>query len=1216
MAKKIPKVWKWVIGAIILFLISFQVTIQFFVGPMIEKAIVQSVQNATGNLYQVDSIDVDLEYLDRIFVVNDLRLSYDSLVFAQRQDSGLARPTLFELSVPKLEIEILDVAEAYKNKNYFLKSVSIHQPTLNLIDYSTLADNRRKPPRVDQLYSLISNWAKGLYIEEVNILNGKFQLNDPDKNDPNAFKAKDISISIKNFRLDSTTVPELDRPFYADEISASVNVADYSYVFPDSSYTLKAGKLGISTLTGNIFAENFEIRPKSLVFPDKDKSSNDLQRSQFNVLIPRLQIEETGFHQAYFNRELNLGSIRILEPQITQLGKVIRDSIEVDSINPADIYDRIAPFFNKIIVSRLSVENGSFQKVSSWGDSDGSILLDGIGLKLNRLRFDSAMLKPDERLFFSDELELSLRAFNIGLSKGNYRLKGNYAFLSSIAEKLSARNLEFAPVKEKYQSAFRSGGDLINFQIPNLKLDGLDLSQTWYDRILDVNEFTIHEPKIELINLPKVERETVDSLAQVNLYSLVSDFLNSFTIRSFRINNGAFNFNSSVQKNENEFLASDINVNIKNFKLAPDAQERNDNPFYADDIAIKGNIADYSFILPDSSYTVQARSIGISTADSAIFADSIFINPIISRGQGPPDENQNKAEIVLPKIYLSGLDISQIWFNKFLDIDSLDISKPYVRLNSQILRPNKVEFKSLKEIDLYPYISPRLNALKIETVHVDSAEFFRKRIQGDSISTLHLPTVSVDVFNFYLDSATQIGPDNLLYSDNININIGQVSQLLKDSSHTFRIDGLNLSTKEGEITISNIEMTPVDSIISKKGIKNQFTFQVPSVNIKGVNSFELYEDKSLDVSKVQINFPKVSLTNYPHLEREDIDSIARSDLYLLISDQLNTLKVRSLVVLGGTFNLNEDNSLSENNFTAEDIMVLITNFELDSAARAKTNNPFYADDIDVSININDYSFMLPDSTYSIKVGNIGVSTADSSILAESVQITPQIGNQKIDSANQIFDLYLPAVRFQGLNTNDVYFERLVNLERIDLERPQIKMFSRKKDKEPDSLRIYKVLSQQMDALTVNTINIKDGVFEQVLPDGEKGNPIFLPRFSLEMSQFELDSIGLITDGRFLYSNEINLKIKDYSIPLKDSIYTLSSQEITFSTLDSRIIFDSLMLKSNYKISEFAKRKGYAIDHIDVVTHQVNGENVDLFALADRQAIDILKLNIELKLKNR
>jgi hypothetical protein len=1210
---KTTKIFQWLIGAIVLMMIVVQIIAQFIVSPTLEETISHFVSESSNQLYQVDSLDIDFEYFDKTVIINDFHLTFDSSKFVVKKDAGVARPSLIDLFIPRLELRIADLYQAYEKKNFFIDYVDISQPEIHLYDDANLAENRRTPPRVDQLYQLIAPQIKGLYINSINIEGGKFYLNAKGRKRHNTFSARDIAVSIDNFRLDSTTVPELDRPFYADQISASVNISDYSFVFPDSSYAIQAGKLGFDTQTGEIYAEELELQPGSLYFSQDEITPP--ARSQFHISVPRLQIVQTGFHRAYFDRNLHLGSIELIRPLIRQMGKINSDSVQSDDINTSDLYQRIKPIFDQITVDKIVLKDGNYQRISSWDDSLASVSLDGIELSLNQLRLDSTLLQPDRRLLFSEEIELKLSRYQFSLSKNNYTLSGQKAFLSSISGDFSAQNLKLVPREEKYQGAFQTGGDIIFFQIPALSINGLNLPATWHDRILEVSTFSIENPTIEMLNLPKVQKETVDSLAQINLYNFIADIFSSFTIRRFKINNGKFNFNSSNQENDNEFRAQNINVRIRNFTLSPEEKGKKRNPFYADDIDIKGDIVDYSFILPDSTYAIQAQSIGISTADSAIFADSIQITSLTFLDSLSQPENQRQTDVMIPRIYLSGLDISQIWFNRFLDIDSIGLSRPVIRLESSDSPSGKIEFKSLEEIDLYPYISKRLNALKVKTFQVDSASLLRTHFHGDTVSRLELPLINLRVSQFFIDSTTQIGPDNLLYADDIAMHLGSFSQLFPDSSHKIWVEAVDFSTREGEIGIANISILPMDSLKGPGLITNRYEVLVPSIDIQGVNAFELYEEKVLDVDKVRISDPHVALNNYPEVEKEEFDSLARSDLYLLIADQLNSLQVRSLMVLGGKVNFNEDNVQSENTFVANDIMVLIRNFQLDSAARAKTDNPFYADDIDVSININDYSFLLSDSTYSVKVGNIGISTADSSILAERIEITPQLNNEKLKNTRHIFDLYLPSVRFKGYNTNELYFDREMALDSIEVYRPQINMFTRAHLPAKDSLNIYEAVSREVNRLAVNKIIVKNGVFDQVLPEGSTERPLKIKGFSLELDKFELDSLPPLAAGRFIYSNHLDLKIDDYAIPIRDSAYTLGVKTVRFSTRESSITMDSLSLTSNFEIKEFVNKNGYAIDHITLRTHRIKAENMDLFALADRQSVDILKLWVEgLKLK--
>ncbi|MDX2247108.1 MAG: hypothetical protein SF052_10050 [Bacteroidia bacterium] len=1196
------KGWKWVIGIFLFFLVVIFLFFNFFLGPAIQTAASRAVEKNSRGLYALHIRNVEWSLVNRSFSLTGISLTHDSTRLNVLGENSKPRPFLIGLYIPEVKINFFKLYRLLRYKEVFIRSLRVYNPRLQVFRLS----EHTKTFRPEDLHQFLSDFLHTLDISYLQIEGGVMTIQNPQTLPEEAFIARDISIEMMHFRIDSTTLPQWDRPFYAEKISASMAMGDYSFVLPDSSYVIRAGRMGISSQNHEVFAENLHIQPGSRVWAQKETAKS------FDIYIPQLRIEENALYKTWFERRLDLRKVRLIQPVFIQKNFQENRPLAAPQWNHTLIRKAIHQWFHEITVGELSVEEGIYREVNDWNDTTGRLSVKGLGLNLTSVRLDSGNKEHDSRLLFSEHFSLYFRSLHTRLSQNNYTLRTGPAEISSKEGSFFVQNVILQANTDKFARALLEGGDVVSLKVPRVLLRGLDMPRIWHHRVLSVGWIEIQRPEVELINKPQVEREVVDSLAQANLYDLVADELRSFSIRNFFVRSGKFNFNTSTLATDNEFAASDIHVHIKNFRLSPDTTLRRENPFYADDIAITANIADYSFLLPDSSYAIRAAVMGISTADSAIFADSVRIIPRDTLRGERDSANHHHIHGFIPRVYLSGLDLRQIWFYKTLVVDSLHLTRPAIAMHSTINTPHKVEFRSLDSLNLYPYIASRLNALEIHHVVIDSAGFSRTRKTESSTTTLRVPELAMEIKGFKLAPDIPAGPENILYSKDIRLTIKHLSELLSDSIHRVSTENIFISTAEGKIAINNIRIQP-DTNLPTPANHNLYQFYSPNLLIEGLDSYELYEKKILDLDRVAIYSPDLSLENYPRLEKKEMDSLARADLYLLISDQLNALKIRSFLVMNGVVRLNENNPFSENNFTARDIVVLITNFQLDSMAQAKSDNPFYADDIDIGMSIRDYSFMLPDSSYTLTIGDIGVSTADSSIFAEEVQISPRADHPSNREAKNLFEVFIPSVRLAGLRANELYFDKILNLNAFALNRPRISMITRETSSPQqglENLHLYETLEKYFHRVVLDSFSIENGVFEQVLPPSDTTLPLVLPRFSFRLYRFMPDPLAILRPDRLLYSDDFEFTLHDYTLPLKDSLYLLELLNLKVNSAESSITLDSVTLFSNYDIYDYVVEHGYTIDYIELNTGKIQLYDADLYALFHNGDLVARQIQIE------
>ncbi|MEM7372751.1 MAG: hypothetical protein AAF587_29290 [Bacteroidota bacterium] len=1209
---------KWLIrllGGSLTLLLLIQLFISLLLAPLLERQLKQLLHSQTDGLYELRQIDIDWELFQRRVLVSNIQVSLDTTQLDLLAEAVEQGEVFLHINIPQIEMEWLDLIAAFQSRVIHLRSVEIFSPDISLTSHRK---KEIEPETILQDSLLAGGWfsrlpseLKGIYVDHLRIGGGTLRLNDGNYFNQNSFVANHIDVTMEEFRLDSMTSPSPDRPFYAKDISVEVGVNDYSYVLADSSYTIQMQRLGVSTSKKSIYAKDVQLQPNFRLYRQRLEAGNR-PANLVELHIPTIELVGLDINEIYVDKLLHLDAIRFEAPHLIQIGQVNADSVNEEDLEAANVYRLFSPYLRAIQTDSLIVEQGHFQKIPEPGTISRRLNLEGIGLMLSNVSLDSSLLGPPQRrMFYADELEVSLDRFLMKLSDDHYVLSGQELTMSTRGQTLHTDSIQLLPTPEILSEARSKGQDVIQLAIPQVDIQGLDLLQLWFDRQVEVESFVIQQPDIQLLNYPQVDKEQVDSLAQADLYGLVSDYLESVTVEDFQIVEGNFSLNTQPEPLKHEFSASDIRVHIRNFQLNDSSRQQTNNPFYADDIDVNVNISGYSFELPDSSYSVQAKHIGISAADSAIFADSVWLIPKARISRGGSQSNQHRLKVLVPHIRFSGLDVNQAYFERELDLDSLWLDHPLILLNSEIQERQELVFTELDSIDLYPFIEGKLHALRVGTLQLDSASFSYERIRGDTLPPLNLPAISVNIRNFSLDSITHIGPNNLFYSDDIQLSLDHFSFPLSDAIHQIDVEHLELSTKEKKIHMETIFLHPEQETIILEDLKapNLYHVRVPEIQIDGVNAYELYKYQRLLVDKVKLSSPHISLTNYPEVNKEQIDSLAQSDLYGLISKQLNELEIGSFVVMDAQFDFNETETSSSNGFSAKDVLVVISDFRLDSTAQERTNNPFYAEKIDMSMDVDNYSFLLPDSTYEIQVDHIALSTADSSVSAQNIHLIPQFTAKTNQDVAHSFEIFAPTLTVSGINPEELYFNRIGHFGGIKILEPRIIATQHYQPQHKKAFDLYQKIIPHLDQLTIKDIQLTHGSFDQQLPSDAKVEPMTFPDFSARLQGFELDSLGWMRADRILYAHNTDLRLYDFHLPIQDSLYSLQAKEIGLSSGREHLFIDSLQLFSNYDSHEYVSLLGYTKDQLNLKVPYLEGLGLNVHELWTASRLDLDQLSL-------
>ncbi|MEM6805634.1 MAG: hypothetical protein AAF696_29825, partial [Bacteroidota bacterium] len=501
-------------------------------------------------------------------------------------------------------------------------------------------------------------------------------------------------------------------------------------------------------------------------------------------------------------------------------------------------------------------------------------------------------------------------------------------------------------------------------------------------------------------------------------------------------------------------------------------------------------------------------------------------------------------------------------------------------------------------------LSKSFKSLHVKNVLLDKGKLQFK--QEHSAQLFDLPDLNLRIQNFLVDSSHS-HRDRLFYSDNIRLSSQGINQSLSDSLHLLSVATLSLETKDGNLRICGLDIKPKPAGIEE--MNQQYCIHVPELSVKGLDLFKLLDERKADLDEIQLDTPKVALERYPDIDKKEIDSLARANLYDFISDQLISLYVKDINIREGNLKVS-DYKGGTNELKAEQLNLSVKGFLLDSASASRSNDLFYAQHISVGTKIVDYYFTLPDSSYAIRIGNVGISTADSSIQADNIQLLPQWNNRKLKQSMLAWELEIPRLTMAGIDPDEWYFKKKLNLSKLRLESPIIRQTQLHQKEKEARLDLYPILHPLFEELSIRDLDIVKATFFQENLEENKKEDQKIEGISLKAKNFRLDSLGLIRPERIFYTDDVQLSLGRQSYWLQDSLYKFTFKEARISTQKGYAEVDSMMILPQFDIIAYVSKHGYAQNQLFLQSHKLLLEDIDLYKFLEEERLWIKKATIQ------
>ncbi|WP_299708418.1 hypothetical protein [uncultured Pontibacter sp.] len=854
-----------------------------------EKAFAEVVSISTGRYtykpvsspYTLQTAGMQLSTRDKLLEAKALHLSGDWDKNDALKSQNLAKHTLYDVRLPQLRFEEMDLLEAIRSSRLTIGSIAAEQP---VIDVRT---DQRVPksdegPDLQELYRQVSGIVSSLEVGEIRIRDAALTQHSKNRNIQRLQQLEHASLVAIGLELDSAFVFDPDQVIPLQDLV--VTARNYRYRMPDNTYTFTLDGLRYSTRQQEFLAKSLDVN-SSLRANDLQKLSNNASRKLIDLSAHSLRITGLDLISAMNTGRLQADRLVLRQPDVAML---LDRQVTESSSGQQDAGKALFEMLDLISVNTIRLEDGSFTFSEKLRPVMRTHQLEHATATISKFELTPKSFKNLNDTLPMEELTLEATDYTYRSTDSLYTIRLDSLHYSSRQQELVARTLEVNADREvnerlKVNRPELASHNLINISAKRSRITGFNLIHAYATGKYHMDRLLLAGPEVTILqdqNVPTIKSIALaeqDTASGNDAAEQVEELVSTLQVGRIDVTDGAFDFellrNDTIRTSH---TLAHVALGIDQLRLV--SLEANDplDIFDVDDIDVL--IQGYSYQLPDSLYALEIKEITASMQNSSLLVDSLRLRPLYSKEEYAAkfDYARDRVDLEVPGIELINVSLRALFNNQDLIAQKMLIRNPDVEIyrdNSIGLDPDRQPptlQQMLRDAALY---------IRLDTILVDKKNLVHPviAINADKPGVFRLEDIHLELFNVTNDTAL-IRLNNIITAD-------VKAQLMGASTLQGRYE-FEMDHPEDRYTYEGT-LDPMDFRALNPLFENMLFIRIKSGQI-GKASFSIESTRT--ASTGQVHFPYTNL-KIQLLSKDDPDN---PGLLLRVGTRLvNTLIVKT-----------------------------------------------------------------------------------------------------------------------------------------------------------------------------------------------------------------------------------------------------------------------------------------------------------------------------------
>jgi len=1100
--------------AVLFYLFTF-FGLNYFGEKFLRNYLRERILKSSNGLYTADFRRMNFNIITGKISIDSFELIPDTLRYQELKASGKVARSLYRASFESLIIDRLHAWQIYTQKRIKFRQISLVRPEISIVGFPDTVTAQKGRFRIiyEDIYPAISQVFNDFHVDSVKLDQGTLTTSFLQKTGKHSEGIYHFSAVLRDVSVNPFSYYNRKRVFYSRDIDWVIY--NFEYALADSLYILHADEAGFSLSRSILSGKNISLRPRKSAIIASRAGKGDF----FELNLPAFSIDGINLYEVLVDKRVEIN--QVLLNHLTM--KLFHHQGGLEKASPAPkkkkpritlagLYTVISGVLRDISIDTIDLSDASFEYYGSLFQQRPEMKIREVDLSLSHFYLDSLAWLNHNKIFYSDDVELELKGFDLKLKDQIHTLTARKISFSTRKSMIRLNDGQIYPDTRRNEMLSEGQQNTIDFRLPEMTFRNIDLKKFFNRRILKFNLLDIREPDLKVIRYraprnksPRFSkaRDFFEEHNEDVVYNLLKKYVYSIHGEEIRISRGY----SQVTRNQNgierKIAAASFDLSMQQFLIDSVHGLNQQGYFYSRDFDL--DLRSVTMESPDSLRRLSINHLQVITADSLIRAEDIRIERL-----GPPSgqpftrkaRSQLTVSFTLDRLLLTGLNHKKLFLEKILKANHIIFENPMLALKTE---PLAVTDTIDEEHNLLPAEDPVRN-FEIGKLLVKKGTFSYNGQEDRRASYFTLKDIDFSVVNARVRLPKKNQHDGLIRFDSLQLFVLPLRAALADSTYQLEISALGVDSYPAKIIAQGVKVYPLTPARSPADTLPRFSVEIPEIKIGGFYFDKAIFDKEWTFSRIILEEPhlfvemnKKALSSKKGVERKIQPSVT-------IPPMMNILKIASLKINEASVAVDVRDKDSVRSFELGQIDIDVKKFLVDPQTRLHpdTNHLFNTEEITLSA--PGFQGVTADSLYTWRFARFGFSTATRKAYADSVELIPNYDrvqfSWKKGCQTDRFVLRIPKVELNRINFRNLVLNRTLTAGTLALTGMQFEGYRDKRvafpkwQRPPLPRQMYRKMTFPLQLDTLRVYDAAASYEEQV---GDEPGRLWFERMNFELT---------------------------------------------------------------------------------------------------------------------
>lgn len=834
------------------------------------------------------------------------------------------------------------------------------------------------------------------------------------------------------------------------------------------------------------------------------------------LTIEKLDLDVNDLWKIYFNKTIEIEGLSLQKPTVELHKKLTSNQKTSVSLEAGDVYHSISKILRELSISDFEMNHGRFTLHIISDEGVSPIIINDLSLWIENFELNDKSKTRTDKILFTDNIKVRLRDQSVYMADSTHAMHVDSLLLNTADESFFVYGFKVTSQKSDSEKA-----NHYDIEVPILSITDVNYGKAYNERELEIGKILMSGGNVHIDNqVAKATKREPDLLLQLNqVFGQLS--IGELTFKDIQLS-----INASPIGIEEKFVFDQLDLSIFEIGLNQSNTSIGFKNRYFKDLEL--TLKNHEVVLGGYNHHFTIEDLHIATKSALFEAGKIIISPI----------QKNNAisalnEITVEKLRLEGFDPYEYLNERQLLLDLVGVEKVLIDITPKARSANDGDVKMPNLENLYPFVSPFLNTIKIDSLSIQNISLNYKTKNGP----VKLSQASLLIDGFTLDSTSYLTQENFLHTRDFRLLVPAAT--IPIDNHQIAVDSFLLDRGKSLLRTNQIRIVKTsasDGMVLTGGLDQLY--------FKGFNLRQILYHQKYVFDSLIVKHPVV------RLETETTSS-TETNASQSIGSLIAQLQIGLITLEDGDFVVHRDKARF---LSAQHVNLLIKNGELSQDFLSRNELiPKYDDFL---LSFDSLYFSSPAFRHKLGIETCQFHLSDSTGIIKNISIEPL----KLTDSLTMFSATIPRIDFQGINDYNDYFNNNLDLSSLSIFNPVISIQGGTADKDKPTKPLPKIQSRMLsfglDTLGVDAFKIIGGSLQY---QGINNVHLSIKDLSMSMTDFDIVHDQEMTPGRFLYADDVSITLSEIDYKDKTSHDSISISKTTLSSKLKTIEVDSISL---------------------------------------------------------